>query len=340
MSFREEIAKVKPDPGIMQALQNMPRLQEHIVQSKTGDARLDGLNTSIYYQAQALTHLYAKVLEVKYPELTARSIFPVSNETPEGAQKAMYEVVDVTGGARLTANHANDIRRVDVKTDAIEVDIKHCQNFFDYSFQDLRAAQLAGKPLQETKAKASQRDLERELNDLAWAGDKASKIKGFLSEGTGIGISPFASPIRSMSAEDLNRAITAKAAEMHSRSRGVFSPDTLVLPLEEYNYIFDEVWTGTQLKSIGAWILENNRHIKRILPAPELMADSGLNRFKKPVGALFQYDKDNIAIEMPMLPRMAAPHATLTGFQVLNEARTGGMFVKQPMSAVILTNLV
>jgi len=340
MSYREELRNIKPDPNILQALQGSTGFKEYITQNRTGDVRLDSLDTSIYYQAQALTYLYTKPLEVKYPELTARSIFPVSSEVDEGAEKAMYEVTDIIGGTKIQANHSNDVRRVDVKTNWIEVNIKQCENFFDYSFRDMRAAQFAGRPLQESKAKASQRDIEEELNALAWAGDRTHQIKGILSEGTGIANSPFAKPIKDMTAEQLNTAITSKASEMHQRSRGVFSPDTLVLPLAEYNYLFDKIWIGTALSSIGQWILDNNRHIKRIVPAPELMADSGLNRFNAPVGLLFEYGKENISMEIPMLPHMRAPFPTLTGFQVLNEARSGGMFIKQPMSAMILTELV
>lgn len=339
LSYHEAIKNIKPDTRQVAALKNSPAYLQFMREHSTGDVRLDSAATSIYHFLRDLEFVKAKVLEVKYPELTALKIFPVDRSTPEGAEETSYEVTDVIGGAKVQANHTNDIRRVDVTSDFINVKIKQVENFYDYSFRDIRAAQFANRPLQESKAKASQRDIEEEINSTAWAGDKNYKIKGVLSEGTGIVESALPDTIANMDAEEMNNAITSKAAEMHARSRGVFSPDTLVLPLKQYDALFDEVWVGTALFSPGKWILENNRHIKRILPAPELMADSGVNRFNSPVGVLFQYDKDNMAIELSMPPTMRAPHPTLTGFQVLNEARTGGMFVKQPLSAMILTGL-
>jgi len=338
--YIEELNKIEVNPSHVAALKSNPAFAELITQTKTGDTRLDSLDTSAYYFLRQLEYVKAKVLEVKYPELTARKIFPVDHSTPQGAVRTSYEVTDIIGGAKVQANHANDIKRVDITTHYIDVEIKNVSNFYDYSWRDLRAAQFSNTPLQERKAKASQRDIEEQLNALAWAGDPAFQIKGVLSDGNGITNSPMPGTLRSFtSARDLNTAITDKIAYVHSRSRGAFSPDTLVLPLAEYDYLFDTIWDGTAMVSIGKFLLDNNRHLKRILPAPELMADSGLNRFNAPVGMLFEYNKDNMAIEVPMPPTMRPPHQTLTGVQVLNEAETGGMFIKQPLSALILTGL-
>jgi len=338
-TYNEQLKNIKPDLHQVNSLKNSPAFSQFLQDNAVGNAQFDSADTAVYHFLRDLEYVKTKVLEVKYPELTALSIFPVDRSTPPGAEKAGYEVADMIGGAQIQANHSNDVRRVDIKSEWIDVGIKQIENFFDYSFRDIRAAQFAGRPLQDLKAKASNRDIHEEINALAWAGDGNYKIKGVLSDGTGIQESSMPDILANMSAIELNKAITEKVAKMHADSRGVFSPDTLVLPLEQYDRLFDEIFDGTALSSPGKWILENNRHIKRILPAPELMADSGVNPHGAPVGVLFEYNRDNIAIEVPMPPTMRAPHPTLTGFQVLNEARCGGAFVKQPMSAMILTNL-
>jgi len=338
-SYKDEIKGINPDPRQVYALKNSPTLLQFLSNDQTGNIRLDSAEASVYHFLRDLEHVKIKVLEVKYPELTARKIFPVDNTTPEGAEKTGYEIVDYIGGAKIQANNTNDIRRVDIKSDWIDVKVKQVENFYDYSFRDIRAAQFSGRPLQQTKAKASQRDIEEQINTIAWAGDSAFKINGVLSDGNGIIETALSATMANMTPEELNDAITAKAAEMHSASRGVFSPDTLVLPPAQYDRLFDARFLQSTDLSPGQWILKNNRHVKRILPAPELMADSGVNRFKVPVGVLFEYNRDYIALEVPMAPTMRAPHPTLTGFQVLNEARVAGAFVKQPLSARIITGI-
>jgi len=91
--------------------------------------------------------------------------------------------------------------------------------------------------------------------------------------------------------------------------------------------------------SPGKRIEENNRHIDKIERANELMADSPLNPYGEDIGVLFQYNRDYMAIEIPKPPTMRPPHMTLKGFQVLNEARSGGMFIKQPLSALIVRGI-
>ncbi|MCL2357015.1 MAG: DUF2184 domain-containing protein [Defluviitaleaceae bacterium] len=338
MDYEAFVKNFKPDPMRLAAVRGS--LERAGIDS-IGDVRLDSAesNTAIYHFLRDLEFVKAQVLEVKYPDLTAMDIFPVDRTTPEGAEEATYEVVDFIGGAKIQANHANDIEEADFTMKPITARIKQVENFYQYSFRDIRAAQFANRPLQTLKARASQRRIEEQLNRLAWVGDAAFNILGILSVNNGVTRSPLADTMANLTPEALNDAITAQASAMNRTSRGIFSPDTLALPPGQYDRLFDARFTQSTDLSPGQWILKNNRHIKRIVQAPELMGDSGMNPSGADVAVLFQYNKEFMSVEVPMPPTMRAPFPTLTGFQVLNEARSGGAFIKQPLSMRILTNI-
>src|SRR5690606_31617625 len=52
---------------------------------------------------------------------------------------------------------------------------------YGYSVQEIRAAQFAGRSLEQRKASAVRRAVDQKINKLAWLGDAAYGINGFLT---------------------------------------------------------------------------------------------------------------------------------------------------------------
>ncbi|MGG3677495.1 encapsulin [Heyndrickxia faecalis] len=123
--------------------------------------------------------------EPKYEELTARQCFDVKNDVPAGAETYAYNVLTRSGVAKIIANAADDLPLVDVDLKREFIRIYTIAVGFTYTTQELRAAQLAGMPVDAMKAGVARRAAAEKENKIAWIGDTKYNIKGIVNT-TGI----------------------------------------------------------------------------------------------------------------------------------------------------------
>ena len=76
------------------------------------DAFLDA-DGAFFFQRQ-LEHIKAKSYDVRYAELKARMLFPVSNEGGPGITNITYRTYDQVGSAKIINAYADDLPRADV----------------------------------------------------------------------------------------------------------------------------------------------------------------------------------------------------------------------------------
>ena len=124
-------------------------------------------NETIFF-ARELEYVKAKTFEVKYIRLKATQLIPVSTEAGSGAETITYQVQDAVGVAKIIANYADDLPRVDVIGKEVSTPIRGIGDSFGYSIQDIRAAQFAGKPLVQRKANAARKAIDTLIDNLAW----------------------------------------------------------------------------------------------------------------------------------------------------------------------------
>ena len=65
------------------------------------------------FLANELQVIEAELYKVKYPNLVMRSLIPVKN-AGAGIQELGYDVMDMTGKAKVIGEHGKDIPRVDI----------------------------------------------------------------------------------------------------------------------------------------------------------------------------------------------------------------------------------
>ena len=111
-------------------------------------------NESIFF-ARELEHIKTKTYDKKFAALTATSVIPVSNEVNPGAESITYYQYEPTGMAKIISNYATDLPRADVKGKPFTSVVKGIGSSYGYSIQDVRAARMAGKPLEQRKANAA-----------------------------------------------------------------------------------------------------------------------------------------------------------------------------------------
>ena len=311
---------------------------------ETKGMRFDDAEHASLYTARELDYIKAQSYDVEYPELTALSLFPISNEVNPGAETVTYYSYDKTGVAKIINNYATDLPRADVKGKPSTGYVKSVGASYGYSVQDMRASRMASKSLDVRKAEAARYAVDFELNRIAWAGDKENGLIGVLSPENDIPL--YAVPNgasgktswESKTADEILADLNGMQKQVSRTTKNVERPDTLALPADVYIDISTRQIPNTGY-TVKKFLLENAPYLKDIVSAAELQADAeDTNPYAaqgKNVALLFKKDARKMSIEHP-LPFYQHPLQT-KGLEIVVpcEARTAGAIIYYPLSALI-----
>lgn len=321
---------------------NIPKA---LVEDKT--MRFDAAEDASVFFARELDHIKAQSYDVEYPELTALTLFPISNEVSPGAETVTYYSYDKTGVAKIINNYATDLPRADVKGKPSTAFVKSVGDSYGYSVQEMRASRLAGKSLDVRKAEAARYAVDYTLNRIAWAGDKENGLIGILSPENDIplytveNVGTNEKPVTSWadkSADQILADINNMQKQVARTTKNVERPDTLALPADTYIDISTRQIPNTGY-TVLKFLLENAPYLKNVVSAAELQADAGeTNPYSeqgKNVALLFKKDARKLTIEHP-LPFYQYPlQAKGLEIEIPCEARTAGAIIYYPLSALI-----
>lgn len=321
---------------------NIPKA---LVEDKT--MRFDDAEDASVFFARELDHIKAQSYDVEYPELTALTLFPISNEVSPGAETVTYYSYDKTGVAKIINNYATDLPRADVKGKPSTAFVKSVGDSYGYSVQEMRASRLAGKSLDVRKAEAARYAVDYTLNRIAWAGDKENGLIGILSPENDIPLYTVANvgtadkPVTAWADKEAHQIladINSMQKQVARTTKNVERPDTLALPADVYIDISTRQIPNTGY-TVLKFLLENAPYLKNVVSAAELQADAGeTNPYSaqgKNVALLFKKDARKLTVEHP-LPFYQYPlQAKGLEIEIPCEARTAGAIIYYPLSALI-----
>ena len=315
------------------------------VMASTG-CRFDSEDAASVFFARELDYVKAQSYDVEYPELTALNLFPISSEADEGAETITYYTYDKKGLAKVIDNYSTDLPRADVDGKPTSAAIKSLGASYGYSAQEMRASRLAGKSLDTRKAEAARFAIDSKTNMIAWAGDAESGLMGVLSSGQSIPL--FVIPENAShktkwtekSADEILADVNGMAKAVAKVTKNVERPDTLCVPAEVYMDIATRRIPDTDT-TVLSFILDHSPYIKDVVNAAELDADSiGTNPYAAESGGqgvafLFTKDRRKLSLENPMPFNQYPVQAKNLEVIVPCEARTAGVIVYYPLSAII-----
>ena len=130
--------------------------------------------------ARELEYRYTELFNFEYPQFKARSLVPVDNRVPSGADYFTYRSYDKVGNlARVVHNYSDDSPTADVKGHEFPQRIFSLSSSYQYSIQDMRASAMAGVPLEALKAENAREMIERKLEDLAAFGTTEVNVNAY-----------------------------------------------------------------------------------------------------------------------------------------------------------------
>lgn len=291
---------------------------------------LDAASTMFF--DRELEQIKARSYDVLKAPLAANRLIPVDSTTSPGAKTVTYDQYDTTGIAKIISNYADDLPTADVTGKQFTSTLKSLGNSYVYSLEDIRAAQFAGKPLEQRKANSAARAHMELMNRLAFFGDTEYGIQGWLSNANipaaavvaGVGGVTWVLKTPDEILKDMNDAV----AQIISVSNGAEMPNTIVLPITQYQLIANTARSSTSDRTILEFFLSNNPGMS-VEWANELKGT-----FTGATDGFIVYDKnpDKLWQEVPQLFEQFAPQEDNLAFKVPCHSKHGGTIVPYPLA--------
>ncbi len=279
-----------------------------------------------------LEHVIARLFEVDYPELLARSLIPVNGEAGPGAEVITYRQIDKVGMATLVADYADNIPRVDVLGTEFTSPVRGIASSFGYSIQEIRAAVQAGRSLRDMKARAAREADEQKLDSIASFGDANSNLSGFLNNTnvpTGTATNPGSgTDWDSKTPAEIIVDMQQIVASVRTATNSIESPDTLLLPDSSFVHIAQTQMPGIP-ETILSFFLRTSPYINNIQPWYRLET-AGAADSKRMVA--YRRDPDKLELHIPQDYEVFAPEQDGLEFVSATHMRVGGVTIYKPMS--------
>jgi len=294
---------------------------------------------SIFFERE-LTSLKSTSKDVLYPELkfAMGSIIPISREVDPGADIIMYEQYDKVGIAKLISNYADDLPRADIKGKEIPIKVHSHGASFGYNKQEIRAARLAKKNLPERRRNAALRAIDQSTELIAAFGNPETGINGFINhpniqeymlpnDGTGA-----STKFKDKTPDQVLRDLNAMATQVSVITKGVESPDTLLLPIQIWNDLTTRPRSATSDTTILEFFLKGSPHIKNVDWINQLSgaADNNVDD----VIMMYKKDPDKLTLEIPLDAEQNAPEQRNLEFLINVEGRIAGVIIYYPLSVI------
>lgn len=307
----------------------------------TGFLDADG---AVFFQRQ-LEKIKAKSYDVKYADLKARMLFPVSNEGGPGITSITYRTYDQAGAAKIINSYADDLPRADVAGKETTIPVRSVGTSYGYSLDEIQASQLTGMGLDQRRANAARRTNEQVVNDVAFYGDAEANLPGLFSNPnipTGSVVDPgggteFVNKTPDQVLFDFNDGF----ADIFETTNMVESGNTVLLPPGQWSYIMSTPRSSNSDTTIAQYLVNNSPYLSGlddIIPVNECAA---VNNPLLASDAMVIYDRnpDKLELEIPVELEFLPVQQKNLEFIVPGRSRLAGLNIYYPLSINILTGI-
>lgn len=294
----------------------------------------------VFFQRE-VEYVKARSYDIKFPELKARMLFPVSFEAGNWAETINYQQYHNKGKAKIINHYGKDLPRADVAGKEFVGPVRSIGASYAWTIQELRLSIKTGKALPQRRANAAKKACMTTENDIAFFGDANHGLNGLNvdtsipevtlpNDGTGSKIN------WSLKTPDLIiRDINLLFNGVVSQSLGVETADTLVLPIEQYSLLATKQRSTASDITILKWIMQNIPQIKNIEWVNEMKAIRvGGAISNGSADGIFAYKRDpeKMTLEVPQEFEQFPVQETGLEFEVPCHMRNGGLKIYYPLS--------
>jgi len=287
------------------------------------------------FVARQLEYVRAQALDPALAPLLSRQLIPTNNEVPEGADSYTYRQYDIYGVAKWRSPKATDMPLVNTSGKETTVKPYSFWTGYEIDMQEMLAAQFAGVNLDGRLGLAARRAVEEFFDRVAISGDSEKGLLGLINQ---TGITTYTVPndgtgvTKTWSTKEgyqIVRDMHGAAAAIVSGTNQIESPDTLLLPLEQYAMISTTPYSEVTESTILDVFLAHSQYIKTVSGLAALDGASA-----GPLDLMIAYRRSPevlehiIPAEFRMLPAESVNCGTL--FRTACLGRTAGVVVRRP----------
>lgn len=197
--------------------------------------------------ARQLLRVRAGLFERTYPELKAQRLIPRNTDCTPADEQYTYQVADEYAATGTGSSYAEAAPRADISfREATPISIRPITAAYGFSFQEGRAAAQNGSNLPARKGNAARRAIAMEVNRVLTYGD--TKKYGVTMYGltnipsantftVAAADSDGSTKFKSMTPVEVLAVLNGAPSKVVTDSNDVEHPDTMLLPLTDFEYI-------------------------------------------------------------------------------------------------------
>jgi len=222
-----------------------------------------------FVEAQAYK-INQRVYEARYPDWDFSRLAFVDTSGPAWSPGVMTYTSDLSGKANWQSGAAKDIPMADVTQDAQRMTFHLAAIGYQYNIEEVNTAIQVGGTLPDRRARAARLVYTKFMFDLVVRGSAEKGIPGLINNGA---VAPVAAANDGTGSarhwvanngtgtktpqqilRDINQALTGTNAATNA----IEYADTILLPVEAYNYIASTPFNTLGTDTILTWLLRTN----------------------------------------------------------------------------------
>jgi len=287
------------------------------------------------YFYEALRQVRSKILEVKYPELKARSLIPVDHEIDPGTESIVYRQFDHIGMSQIISSYAEDLPMVEVDGKEFVSKVKSHGIGYQYSIMDVKRSAKANMPLETKKAQAARKGFEFTVDEIAANGEAQHGLLGLLNQPNALSFvipnnaAETSALWQDKTPDEILRDLNGPTLYMIDQTNGVETPDTMLLTPYELGFISTTPRSQNSDTTILDYFLKTNGYIKNVEPWHRLKG-AGADDTNRMV--VYKRDPEKLQLVIPQEFEQLPPQPVNLSFKVPCHGRIGGVVVYYPLS--------
>lgn len=292
--------------------------------------RLDAASTLFF--TRELEQILEGSFDPKYTKLKGRSLVGTGQMVDPGAESVRWESFDRFGVPELITDHSSDSPQANANAVEAHAYMKSYGLGFGYSFQEIEAARLAGRSVDQARAMACRMGQAEKLDYIIAFGDTLAGSKGLLNQASAQDITgdlngTWASASADDILEDLFNLVDAGEANTNECEKVT----RLVLPTTSYRLISSKPRTTGTDTTVLKFFTDNRPGIE-VTSWHRCNTADGAGTGPRVLA--YNPDVNNVRLLLAHEYKLMAPQQRNRSMWVESDMRTGGVISMFPKSLI------
>ena len=291
------------------------------------DFKMMDAQAALGFVVSQRTHIETEVVKKEYPEINYAKMIPVDTSANAFVASVTFFTRDSVGKAKFISGKGDDVPLVNVLGSKFEQTINTAGIGYEFSLEEIGAAQQIGQNLSGDGADAAREAYEHLVDDVAFVGDTDLAVEGLYNM-TGITSIAAAKTFALSTPQEVLATINGALTSIMTATKGLSGhiADTIVMPLAQWGDIATRQLSPESSMTILEFIQKSNVYTARTGQPLTILADHRLTAKM----VVYRRDPKVLKLHMPMPLRFIAPQSIGLAIKVLGMFRFSPVNIRLP----------